>query len=56
MNKHFRALSSGFRRKRGNGGIEFRQGKEALIEQTRQNPALSDLDSDLNFGLVLCPR
>ena len=36
-----------------NGGIEFRQGKEAMIAQTRQDPALRDLDGDLNLRLVL---
>ena len=37
------------------GGIEFRQGKEALIAQAGQDPALRDLDGDLNLGLVLWP-
>ena len=36
-------------------GIEFRQGKEALIAQAGQDPALRDLDGDLNLGLVLWP-
>jgi len=39
--------------KHANGGIEFRQGKEAVIAQTRQDPALRDLDCDLNLCLVL---
>jgi len=39
--------------KHANGGIEFRQGKEAVIAQTRQDPALRDLDGDLNLRLVL---
>src|ERR1700719_2084956 len=40
-----------------NGGIEFRQGKEPLIAQPRQYPALRDLDGDLNLCLVLrAPR
>ena len=39
--------------KHANGGIELRQGKEALIAQTRQNPALRDLDGDLNLRFVL---
>ena len=34
-----------------NGGIQFRQGKEALIAQTRQYPALCDLDGDRTFAL-----
>src|SRR5712672_1766319 len=37
------------------GGIEFRQGKEALIAQARQDPALRDLHGNLNLGLVLWP-
>ncbi len=36
-----------------NGGIEFRQGEEALIAQAGQDPALRDLHGDLNLGLVL---
>src|SRR6476661_2453990 len=36
-------------------GIEFRQGKEALIAQAGQDPALRDLDGDLNLRLVLWP-
>ena len=39
--------------KHANGGIELRQGKELLIAQTRQDPALRDLDGDLNLRLVL---
>src|SRR6202051_4009528 len=36
-------------------GIEFRQGKETLVAQAGQDPALGDLDCDLNLGLVLWP-
>ena len=36
-------------------GIEFRQGKEALVAQAGQDPALGDLDCDLDLGLVLWP-
>src|SRR4051794_39526580 len=35
------------------GGIELRQGKEALVAHAGQDPALGDLDCDLNLGLVL---
>ncbi len=35
-----------------NGGIEFRQGKEALIAQPGQDPALRYLHGDLNLRLV----
>jgi hypothetical protein len=37
--------------KAADGGIEFRQGKEALIAQAGQDPALRDLHGDLSFGL-----
>jgi hypothetical protein len=39
--------------KHTNGDIQFRQRKEALIAQSRQYPALCDLDGDLNLRLVL---
>src|SRR5260370_8110952 len=44
-----------FNDQHANGGIEFRQGEETLIAQAGQNPALRDLDGDLNLGLVLLP-
>src|SRR5258708_2318411 len=44
-----------FNDQHANGGIEFRQGEETLIAQAGQNPALRDLDGDLNLGLVLWP-
>ena len=36
---------------RADGGIEFGQGKEALITQGGQDPSLRDLDGDFNFAL-----
>ena len=35
--------------KHANGGIQFRQGKEPLIAQPRQDPALCDLNGDFNL-------
>src|SRR5260370_18255623 len=42
-----------FNDQHANGGIEFRQGKEALIGQAGQDPALRDLDGHPDLGLVL---
>ena len=33
------------------GGVQLRQGKEALVAQPRQNPALRNLHGDLDFCL-----
>ena len=38
-----------------NSGIEFCQGKETLVAQAGQDPALCNLHGDLNLRLVLWP-
>src|SRR5260370_22479414 len=44
-----------FNDQHANGGIEFRQGKEALIAQAGQDPALPDLGGGPDLCLVLWP-